>query len=249
MAIDIAMYAGRSSIAAIALVLASCGGRAKIEQSPDSVTGGTQESSPEQQTSSGTGTAVTGSSSTANGVIVATMAPPPPPFDAGSVVVVDAGVADVYVLFEVHDAASGATREAAPNVPPPCTDLVVTGTPVRDLEVVGPAPNLGLGGTIIDGVYDMTQFTRYLSSSPGTSGPGEREVIRISKSGTLLEYRSDGVPNGMVISLAPQGAVLNYTELCPNFDDNMFIGPFYTAAGDEFISQNAYYQKVFKKRP
>jgi hypothetical protein len=256
MAIDIAMYARRGSIFATALAIASCGGRVQTDQTPDSITSSPQKNPPPQLPPSGT------ASAPASNPAVRVIDIPPPPFDAssglpsiegGAIVVPEAAtpqpLVDVYVMAVVRDAEpERAAMEGGPPISS-CTDLIVTGTPVQEFNQLGPAPNLGLGGTIVDGVYDLTKFIFYVSSNPGPFNDYDREIIRISKSGTLLEYRSDGVPQGMGITLAPQGASLNDKELCPGDLGNMFIGPFYTATGDEFISQNAYYQKVFKKRP
>jgi hypothetical protein len=154
---------------------------------------------------------------------------------------------------ETSDAyASDATPGVTPSVMPGmCTDLVASGPIVTMTSSAGPPPDF-LGGPLVDGVYDMTEFTYYNGAGGGGT---ERETIRISGGGTQLEYQADHSLSsagwGMVISIAPSAARLNDKVICPANEPwfNMFAGPSYTAVPGQFVAGNPYYVKVYRQRP
>jgi hypothetical protein len=135
-----------------------------------------------------------------------------------------------------------------------CTDLVANGGGVLTTNQAGPPP-AAQGGAIVDGVYDLTEFTYYNSGGGGSGWMPERETIRISSGGTRLEYQADHALSisgyGMVINMAPAKTALNDTVVCPPNEPyyNMFVGPWYTATLGQFVSVGSGYVKVFVKRP
>jgi hypothetical protein len=54
----------------------------------------------------------------------------------------------------------------------------------------------------------------------------------------------------MVITMSPQGSMLNDKVACPADEPsfNMFVGPYYTAAGNQFVGIGTGYVKVFTRR-
>ena|SRR5450432_1055197 len=125
-----------------------------------------------------------------------------------------------------------------------CSDLSAGGPTVDLVFEAGPPPDLGQGGPIVDGTYDLTGTTIY-RSAPTTEHFTDRETIRISSAGTRLAYvtASDGLT--IVESLAPVGASLNPTTKCPG--PEVSVGPYYTATPDTFTIVNALYVKVFRR--
>ena len=189
-------------------------------------------------------------------------------FDRGPSDVADAAPARLATWPPVAPDAGPAVAGAS------CSDMVADGPGVGDTLVQGLSPDLGLGGSIGDGVYDLTALIRYNSSASQTvtfDGEGdsgttptagsERETIRISEGGTRLEYQSNDFlggstdpqynGHGLVLTLAPSDSALNDVAVCPhdpNYED-FFIGPYYTATPSRFISIDSGYRKVFQRRP
>jgi hypothetical protein len=129
-----------------------------------------------------------------------------------------------------------------------CTALTAGGALVSSTDQAGPPPDPGMGGTIVDGTYDLTKFT-YYNRTPGSGAATDSETIRISGAGTRLEYVSGAYHFSFVISLAPSGALLHDGVVCPADLVNMFVGPSYTATPGQLASIGTGYVKVFTLRP
>jgi hypothetical protein len=164
---------------------------------------------------------------------------------------IGSGAGGVVVTSSAADggSASTTTTPAAPTTTTPatssCSDLVPTGPSVVIAFKAGPPPDVAQGGVLADGIYNLTEDTIY-KSGPTTDVFTDRETIRISGAGTRLEYvtASDGFT--MVETLAPVGASLNPTTLCPGPD--VSAGPYYTATPDTFTVVNGLYVKVFTRQ-
>jgi hypothetical protein len=135
---------------------------------------------------------------------------------------------------------------SAPPVAVGCNDLVADGPAVLSVFEAGPPPNLGQGGTIVDGVYDLVQDTIY-ESAPTSAQYFDSETIRISEGGTRLDYVSASTGSRITESLAPAGASLNPTTICPG--PGLSVGPYYTATPGQFVVVNGLYVSVFAMRP
>ena len=132
-----------------------------------------------------------------------------------------------------------------------CSNLAAGGPSVAVQHDPGPVPAYAPGGTIADGIYDLTQFTRY--NQPASSPPEDttdQETIRISGGATHLEYVSGAYHFSMVLAMNPAGDLLGDSVLCPANSPsyNMFVGPNYSAAGSSFISISRGTVKVFAAR-
>jgi hypothetical protein len=143
------------------------------------------------------------------------------------------------------------TKKACVTPPPQapwCGDLRAGGAAVSSTQEASPPPDMGKGGTIVDGIYDLTKMTYY--NNGGSTGSLDTETIRISGGGTVIEYTTSMYNFGMVISVAPQGSMLNDKVVCPADEPsfNMFVGPYYTASPTEFVGIGSGYVKVFTKR-
>jgi hypothetical protein len=156
----------------------------------------------------------------------ASTAPPSTPRAPGS------GCAQAPDAASLHDDCSG--------------DLTPCGAEVRTVFKAGPPPDLGQGGAIADGTYDLVQTTIY-QSTPTDEVFTDRQAIRISGGATRLEYVSATYGARLSESIAPAGASLNPRTLCPGGDQVSF-GPYYTASADTFTLVNGLYVKVFARR-
>jgi hypothetical protein len=125
-----------------------------------------------------------------------------------------------------------------------CSDLVPGGHDVRLVFLSGAPPDLGKGGTIVDGVYNLIQSTIY-QSMPTSQTFIDRETIRISQGGSHLEYVTGSNGSTIAESIAPGGAALNPTTLCPG--PGVSVGPYYTATPNAFVVVNGLYIKVFAR--
>jgi hypothetical protein len=223
------------------------------------------------QSSSPTGTQLSGAQQSASGARDAPVAGDPATssdFDSGPSDVADAAPTRLATW------PPAAPDAGLPVAGASCSDMVADGAGVEYTFVQGPSPDLGLGGSIADGVYDLTAFIRYDSSATqtvgfdGEGGSGttqtagsERETIRISGGGTRLEYQSNDFlggstdlqynGHGLVLTLAPSGSALNDVAVCPHDPtyEDFFIGRYYTATPLQFISIDSGYRKVFQRRP
>jgi hypothetical protein len=128
------------------------------------------------------------------------------------------------------------------------SDLSAEGPCVLIAFEAGPPPTSGLGGTLVDGTYDLTATTIY-QSSPSTQPYYARESLRISGAATLIEYVSavDG-PTSVAGTIAPSGASLGSITTCPA-GGGQLIGPNYSATSNQVTIVNGLYTKVFTKRP
>jgi hypothetical protein len=147
------------------------------------------------------------------------------------------------------DAGIASDTAIASDIPAPtpsvsCSDLVPGGLDVRIVFLSGAPPDLGKGGTIVDGVYNLIQSTIY-QSMPTTQAFIDRETIRISQGGRHLEYVTASNGFTMAESIAPEGASLNPTTLCPG--PGVSVGPYYTATPNAFVVVNGLYVKVFAR--
>jgi hypothetical protein len=120
------------------------------------------------------------------------------------------------------------------------------GPSVLTVFKAGPPPDLGQGGTIVDGVYDLVQTTIY-QSAPTSEQFFDRETIRISGGATRLDYVTESDCSAITESIAPVGASLNPTTTCPG--PEVSVGPNYTATPGQFIEVNGLYVNVFMLRP
>jgi hypothetical protein len=243
-----------SVLSLLALVGPSCGGRVETEQSSGTVSTGSDRGSSENSGAAQGPTVGYSAPAINSSVAEDDDNPSPLAMDGGAAQVMDAtppkASAEASINPAIHDAAQDQVSVEARPPGNRCTDLVADGPAIISVDKPAPEPNVGLGGPIFDGVYDLSEFTYYVGPDVGFRfGTSDRETIRISGAGTLLEYISDGVPSGMVISLAPRGGSLNYKPICPAEDFNMFVGPFYTATLNRFAAQSGSYEKVFIKRP
>jgi hypothetical protein len=139
---------------------------------------------------------------------------------------------------------------AEPTEPAPaeCTTLRPGGAPVLTVFKAGAPPDSGYGGTIVDGIYDLTARTIY-QSSPTQEQFFARASIRISVQGTHVEVVKEGSSGEiypLIASLAPAGAALNPTTLCP--DEGRSFGPNYTATPGHFTLVNGLYVEEFALR-
>jgi hypothetical protein len=130
--------------------------------------------------------------------------------------------------------------------PGECTSLTPGGPSVLTVFSAGDPPDTGQGGTIVDGIYDLTATTIY-KSSPTTQQFFDRETIRISGGGTRLEYVSESSGSLIVENLAPSGSSLNATVTCP-IGQGVGVGPNYTATADQFFVVNGLYVDAFTLR-
>jgi hypothetical protein len=128
------------------------------------------------------------------------------------------------------------------------SDLATEGPCVLVGFEAGPPPTTGMGGTLVDGTYDLTATTIY-QSSPTTQPYYARESLRISGAATLIEYVSavDG-PTSIAGTIAPSGPSLGSTTTCPA-GGGQLIGPNYSATSNQVTIVNGLYTKVFTKRP
>jgi hypothetical protein len=126
-----------------------------------------------------------------------------------------------------------------------CSALVPCGADVRLVFKAGPPPDLGQGGWITDGDYDLVEVTIY-QSAPTNDVFTDRESIRISYKGQRLEYvtASDGFT--ISESIGPRGKWLNPITLCPGSE--VSVGPYFTATPDKITIFNELYVKVFTRR-
>jgi hypothetical protein len=81
----------------------------------------------------------------------------------------------------------GSFEDATSPPPDACNALVPGGAEILTAYEQGPPPNLGEGGTIVDGVYDLVQNTIYGSTTPTSNPCCTRETIRIWGGGTVFD--------------------------------------------------------------
>jgi hypothetical protein len=103
-----------------------------------------------------------------------------------------------------------------------CTDLTNTGTLVDRTGVPGDPPT-ALGGTVVDGDYDLSAYTVYVGVSgvAGPTGITAKSTIRISggKIDQVLELGGTGKTTTTTASrsaFSASGATFAETELCPS---------------------------------
>ena len=112
--------------------------------------------------------------------------------------------------------AGGATGWSSPG----CTDLVDDAPPAvqRFHMEVRPAEELGVGGELADGVYDLSVIDYYGTARSGTA-PAITGTVRISNGGTRMEavtwYEQGNVVTAEVRTLAPAGTQVTETGTCP----------------------------------
>jgi hypothetical protein len=263
------------AIALPCIGLAACSGRIATDHGEASSAAGAQPSSVQQQASGASGASDHGETSSAAGT-PQSWGQQPASGARDASLAADAASGRESGGGPDYDAWPPTRYEAGLRDGPPefsCSDMVADGPAVEEFSLPGPEPDLGLGGSIVDGVYDLTEFIDYNVFPPPAVGPdggptsfaddSMRETIRISGGGTRLEYQAandlflgistdpsyDG--HGLVLTLAPRGATLNQVAECPhdrNFE-NFFIGPYYTATPSQFVSIEAGARKVFQRRP
>jgi hypothetical protein len=118
------------------------------------------------------------------------------------------------------------------------------------------AADLGAGGVIVDGIYDLNATDIYRSSD---SSPPSTSVttIRISNSGTRMEYVSGSVGDAggntvevaLVRTLATSGTQVTETETCrSNGDVQAASVEDYTATSTRLMLSNPLYVKRYVKR-
>ena len=103
-----------------------------------------------------------------------------------------------------------------------CTDLAITGTLVDRTGVQGDPPT-ALGGTVVDGDYDLSAYSVYVGVGgvAGPTGITARATIRIS-GGTIDEVIELGGTGKTTTTTASRsaysasGATFAETELCPS---------------------------------
>jgi hypothetical protein len=98
----------------------------------------------------------------------------------------------------------------------------------------------------VDGIYDLVATTIY-QSAPTTDVYHERESIRISGGGTMLEYATCDPAAALAESIAPSGASLNAAVTCGG--PGRLFGPDYTATPGHFELVNGLYTSLFALRP
>jgi hypothetical protein len=126
------------------------------------------------------------------------------------------------------------------------SNLVPEGSMVLVVFEAGPPPNLGLGGTLADGIYDLSATTIY-QSQPTTQQFYGQESIRITGRATLLEYVSSIAATAISETIAPAGAALNPTTTC-HVGTGQQVGPNYTTTADEVSIVNGLHVDVFTRR-
>src|SRR6185295_9466420 len=92
------------------------------------------------------------------------------------------------------------------------------------------------GGTIVDGTYYLTSYTKYFSSSPDGSNSQQRQTTAvISGNGTMLQlvdYRSeDNRTDRISATFSPNGTTLTVTFSCGQQGGDT---PSYTATSTSF---------------
>jgi hypothetical protein len=103
-----------------------------------------------------------------------------------------------------------------------CNDVVVTGGPV-DRVAINLDPPVSTGGTIVDGTYDLTDYTVYvgISGVGGPTGITAQATIRIGGA-TIDEHLQIGGATQAVTDTTTSsqfsvtGATFAETQLCPN---------------------------------
>ena len=132
----------------------------------------------------------------------------PPPSAGGDGGVLEGGV-------DAGD--SGAAADAGA-----CNAIVLTGTLVDRTGVVGDPP-VSNGGIVVDGDYDLTIYSVYVSAGPGVAGPTgitARSTIRIA-AGKIDQVLETGGSSPLTTrrsksSYSAVAATFATTELCPN---------------------------------
>jgi hypothetical protein len=145
-------------------------------------------------------------------------------------------------------AAPPSTNVVAPVVGPlsgNCTDLTPTGAEILTVFMAGPPPDLGQGGTIVDGTYDLVATTIY-QSEPTTDRYYERASIRISGGATRIENVNSSA-DPLVETIVPEAASLNPTTTCGG--SGRSFGPYYTATPGQFELVNGLYTELYTLRP
>jgi hypothetical protein len=118
------------------------------------------------------------------------------------------------------------------------------------------AADLGAGGVIVDGIYDLNSSDIYRSSdsTPATTAVA---TIRISNGGTRMEYVSGGIGDAgvntievaFVRTLATSGTQVTETEICRANDAvQAETVEDYTATSTRLMLSNPLYVKRFVKR-
>jgi hypothetical protein len=102
-----------------------------------------------------------------------------------------------------------------------CTDVPLTGQTVDRVGVVGEPP-VATGGTVVDGVYDLTDYTVYVGAGGvgGPTGITAKATIRISgdKLDEVIELGGTGktaTTKRSSSAYSASGATIAETLLCP----------------------------------
>jgi hypothetical protein len=153
----------------------------------------------------------------------------------------DAGHADSALPSEAgpgHEAgfdspAETATEDAEMEAAVVCTTLTNTAAavPVQTLAEDPPTP---LGGTIVDGTYEMTATAIY-TGPDGPSGTDGTAQTTIQITGSTIQIVTTGDPTTRTITLATSGTSFTSTDTCP--DTSTFIQGSYTATATTLVVQ------------
>jgi len=136
-----------------------------------------------------------------------------------------------------------AGRGGAAGGGPGCTDLVNDAPPAiqRFHMEDRPATELGVGGQLADGVYDLSVIDYYVTSLPPADwrAPAITSTVRISNAGTRMEavtwYEQGNVVTAEARTLAPAGTQVTETWTCPIWGPNT---EGYSATPDRFMLSN-----------
>lgn len=101
-----------------------------------------------------------------------------------------------------------------------CSQLTLTGPQISATYVVGSPPALNGGGPIPDGVYVLTDLTRYAPSAPDGGFPTSTSRGTERFQGTLLQFVNETNASATLFSASEtftvSGNAINYARTCPS---------------------------------
>jgi hypothetical protein len=110
--------------------------------------------------------------------------------------------------------AGDSATEGSSDGGPSCNTLTNTASPVT-VQEVAENPPAALGGTVEDGMYELTDVTIYTGTS-GPSGATGTAQTTIEIGGSIVQVVSSGTPPTRTTTLATTGTTFTSTDTCPD---------------------------------